>query len=112
MGVGTELGIAKDNIIYLELLKRGYTVDIGKNKEKEIDFIARDSKETYYIQVAYSMVDPDKCNQELSSFRKFDDGYKKVVITTDDDPFTLLENGYRKINTIDFLLDTNSLSNL
>ena len=104
-----EVTHALENIIYLELISRGYMVDIGKNMDKEIDFIAADSKDTYYIQVAYSMIDADKREQEISSFKKIDDGYKKIVITMDDDPFTILENGYKKINAIDFLLDSESL---
>ena len=55
------------------------------------------------------MIDADKREQEISSFRKIDDGYKKIVITMDDDPFTILENGYKKINAIEFLLDSESL---
>ena len=104
-----EVTHALENIIYLELIRRGYVVDIGKNQEKEIDFIARSRKDSYYIQVAYSMIDQDKREQELSAFRKIDDGYKKIVIAMDDDPFVLLENGYRKIYALDFLLNEKSL---
>ena len=107
-----EVTHALENIVYLELIRRGYAVDVGKNREKEIDFVARSSNDTFYIQVAYSMVDPEKAEQELSSFRKIDDGYKKVVITMDDSPFVLMENGYRKIYAIDFLLEDNALENV
>ena len=96
-------------LIYQELLRRGYMVDIGKNKEKEIDFIAKNSKDTYYIQVAYSIAEPEKKEQEISSFYKIDDGYKKIVITMDNDPFTILENGYKKMQVFDFLLNENAL---
>ena len=98
-----------ENIVYLELILRGYTVDIGKNNKKEIDFVAKNSRDTYYIQVAYSMLDLEKREQELSSFHKLDDGYKKIIITMDDDPFILMENGYRKIYALDFFLNENSL---
>ena len=98
-----------ENIIYQELIRRGYMVDIGKNKEKEIDFIAKNSKDTFYIQVAYSIADPDKKEQEISSFYKIDDGYKKIVITMDNDPFTILENGYKKLYVFDFLLNERAL---
>ena len=98
-----------ENIVYVELLRRGMTVDIGKNREKEIDFVATGERDTYYIQVAYSIADPDKRAAELASFAGLDDGYKKIVITMDDDPFTLLENGYRKLHVHDFLLNPNSL---
>jgi len=101
-----------ENLVFLELLRRGYSVDIGKNREKEIDFVARSSKDTYYIQVAYSMIEQDKREQELSSFRRLDDGYKKIIITMDDDPFTLMENGYKKIYALDFFLDEKALEKI
>lgn len=104
-----EVTHALENIVYLELILRGYTVDIGKNNKKEIDFIAKNSRDTYYIQVAYSMLNLEKREQELSSFHKLDDGYKKIIITMDDDPFILMENGYRKIYALDFFLNENSL---
>ncbi len=107
-----EVTHALENIVYLDLVRRGYIVDIGKNKEKEIDFIAKDSKDTYYIQVAYSLIDEDVHKRELSSFHKIDDGYKKIVITMDDDPFVLLENGYKKMNVLDFLLNDNALEEI
>lgn len=101
-----------ENIIYLELIRRGYTVDVGKNREKEIDFVAKNSSDTYYIQVAYSMIDEEKRKQELGSFKNIDDGYKKIVVTMDDDPFNVLENGYKKVNAIDFLLDEEILERI
>lgn len=107
-----EVTHALENIIYLDLIRRGYAVDIGKNREKEIDFIAKDNKNTFYIQVAYSMTDEDVRRRELSSFHKIDDGYKKIVITMDDDPFVLLEKGYKKMNTLDFLLNEKALEEI
>ena len=107
-----EVTHALENIIYLDLIRRGYVVDIGKNKEKEIDYIAKDNKDTFYIQVAYNMTDEDVRKRELGSFHKIDDGYKKIVITMDDDPFVILENGYRKLNALDFLLNEKSLEEI
>ncbi len=83
--------LALENIIYIELIRRGYRVDIGKIKEKEIDFVASDTNDTFYIQVAYSIVDEDKREREVASFYGIDDGY-------------------RKINAIGFLLDEVGLS--
>ena len=103
---------ALENIIYIELVRRGYMVDIGKNNDKEIDFVASDTKNTYYIQSAYSITDPAKKEQEIRSFRHLDDGYKKIIITMDDDPFTHIGNGYKKINILDFLLDEKSLETI
>lgn len=94
-----------ENIVYLELVKQGYIVDIGKNNSKEIDFIAQKNSQRLYIQVAYSIIDPEKKEQEISSFKGLDDGYKKIVLTMDDDPFTELGNGYKKIYILDFLLN-------
>jgi len=107
-----EITHSLENVIYLDLLRRGYLVDIGKNNAKEIDFVARDDRDLFYIQVAYTLSDPAKTEQEVSSFRGLDDGYKKIVITMDDDPFVNLEKGYRKINVFDFLLDDDALSKL
>ena len=104
-----EVTHALENIVYLELVRRGLAVDIGKNREKEIDFVAVGNRETYYIQVAYSIADEVKRATELASFAGLDDGYKKIVVTMDDDPFTMLENGYRKLHVFDFLLDPESL---
>lgn len=104
-----EITHSLENIIYLDLIRRGYIVDIGKNNTKEIDFVARDDKNLYYIQVAYTLNDPEKNEQEVSSFYGLDDGYKKIVITMDDDPFVNLKNGYKKINVFDFLLNDNIL---
>ncbi len=107
-----EITHSLENIIYLDLIRRGYIVDIGKNNTKEIDFVARDNKNSYYIQVAYTLIDPDKREQEVSSFYGLDDGYKKIVVTMDDDPFINLKNGYKKINVFDFLLNDNILEEL
>ena len=104
-----EITHSLENIIYLDLIRRGYIVDIGKNNTKEIDFVVRNDKNLYYIQVAYTLSDPDKNEQEVSSFYGLDDGYKKMVITMDDDPFMNLKNGYKKINVFDFLLNDNIL---
>lgn len=104
-----EITHSLENIVYLDLLRRGYIVDIGKNNSKEIDFVAKNDKDLFYIQVAYTLNNPEKNEQELSSFYGLDDGYKKIVITMDDDPFVSLKNGYKKINIFDFLLNDNAL---
>ncbi len=101
-----------ENIVYLELLKRGYIVDIGKNVNQEIDFIAKDFKDTYYIQVSFTIEDEEVKKRELGAFKRLDDGYKKIVITMDNSPFTILENGYKRINLIDFLLNNNALKEI
>lgn len=107
-----EITHSLENVVYLDLIRRGYIVDIGKNNTKEIDFVARNDKNLYYIQVAYTLSDPAKNEQEISSFYGLDDGYKKIVITMDDDPFVNLEKGYKKINVFDFLLNDDALEEI
>lgn len=102
-----------ENIVYLELLRRGYIVDIGKNNAQEIDFVAnRLTGERYYIQVTVSLATQEVKERELAAFNNLADGYKKIVITMDTDPFTQLGNGYKKVNIIDFLLDGDALEKI
>ena len=113
----TEQTHIMENIIYNELLYRGYSVDVGvvettghdKNgkfirKQLEVDFVANDADKRYYIQSAFSIPDEDKKIQETASFRNIDDSFKKIIIVKDDImPYTD-ENGYVHIGLFDFLL--------
>lgn len=101
-----------ENIVYLELLRRNYEVDIGKNRESEIDFVARTGDDLYYIQVSLTIEDSATKERELKAFKGLDDGYKKIVITMDNNPLSRLENGYKMLNIFDFLLDEYSLKNV
>ena len=99
-----------ENVVYLELLRRGYIVDIGKNREKEIDFIARElSGRKYYIQVSYTIQEEAVKEREISAFHLLDDGYKKILITMDRNPLSNLENGYQMMHLFDFLLNDRAL---
>lgn len=99
-----------ENIVYLELLRRGYIVDIGKNNFQEIDFVAKTHKDLYYIQVSLSIENAATKAREINAFKGLDDGYKKIVITMDSNPLLRLENGYKMIHIYDFLLDEDSLT--
>lgn len=101
-----------ENIVYLELLRRNYEVDIGKNRESEIDFGARTGDDLYYIQVSLTIEDSATKERELKAFKGLDDGYKKIVITMDNNPLCRLENGYKMLNIFDFLLNEDSLKNV
>lgn len=101
-----------ENIVYLELIRRNYIVDIGKNNEKEIDFVARTYQDLYYIQVSVSIEGKGTKEREVSAFKGLDDGYKKIVITMDNNPLIQLERGYKMINIIDFLLNDNILKEI
>ncbi len=101
-----------ENIIYLELIRRNYLVDIGKNNNQEIDFVVKTYNDLYYIQVSLTIEDAKTRQRELLAFKGLDDGYKKIVITMDDNPLTRLDKGYKMLNVYDFLLDENILEKI
>ena len=101
-----------ENIVYLELLRRNYQVDIGKNKESEIDFVVRSHDDLYYIQVSLSIENESTRMREENAFKGLDDGYKKIIITMDNNPLIHLERGYKMLNLFDFLLNENILKSI
>lgn len=99
-----ELSQLLENLIFIELKRRRYKVATGKVDNKEVDFIVKDNGDkTKYIQVAVTVMDSDKLEQELSPFKFINDNYPKYIITLDD-YFTEDHNGIKTINAIDFLL--------
>ena len=97
-----------ENIVYIELLRRGYNVKVGKiSKEdnKEIDFVCQKNGEYLYIQVTYLLSSEKTINREFGSLMKIKDNYPKYVISTDKINFS--RNGIKHINIIDFLKDEN-----
>ena len=98
-----------ENLVYLELLRRNYIVDIGKNDSQEIDFVAKTYNDLYYIQVALSIENQDTRKREIYAFKGLDDGYKKIVITMDNNPLIRLDDGYKMVHIFDFLLNENIL---
>lgn len=92
-----------ENIIYLELLREGYNVRVGKIDNLEIDFVCTKGNEKLYIQVAYLLASPETIEREFSSLEKINDNYPKYVISMDE--FDMSRNGIRHINIIDFLLN-------
>lgn len=94
--------IALENIIYNELINKGYNVYIGKTKKGEIDFIASKNKEIKYIQVACYLNDETTIEREFGAFNVITDGYPKYVITLDKEDMS--RDGIKHINAIDFLL--------
>lgn len=102
-----------ENIIYLELIKQGFIVDVGKNDNREIDFVVRSlDGNQWYIQVAYTLQGEEKLQQETASLKNIKDGYRRIILTMDDDPFENLEGGIKKINVYDFLLGKKSLGTI
>ena len=92
-----------ENIIYFELLRRGYDVAIGKLDNKEVDFIATRTDEKKYIQVTESMNAPETRERELSPLRKIPDNYEKIVIAMECD-LPQDQDGIKIISAVDFLL--------
>ena len=113
-----------ENIIFNELLVRGYNVDVGvveintKNaegksirKQLEIDFVINQSSQRFYVQAAYEMYTPEKQNQERRSLMNVDDSFKKIIIVRDDIKPWHDDNGFLILGLEDFLLNEYSLEN-
>ena len=99
-----DLGFSLENVVYLELLRRGFEVNIGKVGTTEIDFIARKGDNVYYFQVTASMVEETTFDREMAPLKAINDNYPKTVITLDR--YTLGNyEGIQVINAIDWLLD-------
>ncbi|ALF24809.1 ATP-binding protein [Fusobacterium nucleatum] len=92
-----------ENIIYLELLRKGYNIRVGKVDNLEVDFVCTKRNEKIYIQVAYLLASPETIEREFSSLEKINDNYPKYVISMDE--FDMSRNGIRHINIIAFLLN-------
>lgn len=97
-------GYILENVVYLELLRRGYEVYIGKADEYEIDFVAINSKGIEYYQVAETVRNEETLEREIRSLDMIKDHYPKYLLTMDLDPETSY-NGIRKLNVLDWLLD-------
>lgn len=89
--------------MYLELLRRGYAVYIGKVNDLEVDFVAMDNKGMTYYQVSATVRDEKTLQRELASLRSINDHYPKILLTLDEDP-EMEYAGIRKINALDCLL--------
>ncbi len=101
----TDIGHLLENIVYLELLRRGYKVWTGKYNDNEIDFVAQNEQGvTEYYQVAYTAKEESTLQQEVSPFKKLNDNYRKVLLTTDEIEFN--NEGIELLNVEKWLLDT------
>ena len=93
-----------ENIIFFELMRRGYDVAIGKIDNQEVDFIATKADEKKYIQVTETMNAPETRERELAPLRKIRDSYEKIVIALECD-LTQTQDGIKIIRALDFLLN-------
>ena len=92
-----------ENVVYLELLRRGYDVYVGKINEFEVDFVAQNSRGTSYFQVALTVRDEKTLQRELRPLQSIRDHYPKMILTLDEDPETQYD-GIRRVNARDWLL--------
>lgn len=103
---GKDMGHILENVVYLELLRRGYDVYIGKYDDLEVDFVAKKPENMEYYQVALTTRDEnDKIiNRELAPLKKINDNYPKYILTLDDDLDADFD-GIKKINVLNWLLE-------
>lgn len=100
----TDVGHILENIVYLELIRRGFNVYVGKVNELEVDFVAMDGKRIIYYQVSATVRDENTLKRELSSLEKISDHYQKIILTLDEDPEADY-NGIRRINVLEWLIE-------
>ncbi|MCL2137270.1 MAG: ATP-binding protein [Coriobacteriia bacterium] len=98
-----DIGHIMENLVYLELLRRGYDVAIGKVGDREVDFIATNSNEKLYIQVAESINDPSTRERELAPLRAIRDNYEKMIIAGNCD-YPVTQDGIKLVLLTDFLM--------
>ena len=98
------MGHILENIVYLELLRRGYKVYVGKVDDLVVDFVAQNRDGLRYYQVALSVRNEDVLARELRSLQKTGDHYPKILLTLDMDLEADYE-GITKINVVDWLLN-------
>lgn len=100
-----DTGSSYENIVYMELLRRGYEVYVGKYNDLEIDFVAVSPNEKIYYQVTRSLLSEDVENREKKSLLAINDNYKKVILTMDMAYNKIIE-GIEVKNIVDFLLES------
>ena len=98
-----DAGHILENVVYLELLRRGYDVYVGKVDELEVDFVAMDDQRVTYYQVAATVREENTLQRELKSLQKINDHYQKLILTLDEDPEADYE-GIRRVNVLDWLM--------
>lgn len=99
----TDIGHILENVVYLELLRRGYDIYVGKVDDLEVDFVAVKQNRTVYYQVSATVRDEETLKRELAPLMKINDHYQKFILTLDDDPEGDYD-GIRRINALEWLM--------
>ena len=94
-----------ENIVYNELIRRGYKVTIGIIGEYEVDFVCKKEDNTIYVQVSEKLINETTINREINSLLKINDNFPKYILSLDNDDYS--RNGIKHMHIIDFLLDEN-----
>ena len=97
-----DINLILENIVYLEALRRGYTVTVGKTGDKEVDFICSRQNKKLYIQVTYLLASDETIQREFGVYDHIRDNYPKYVVSLDE--FDMGRNGIKHCNVRDFLL--------
>ena len=92
-----------ENIVYNDLIAKGYEVYIGKTKKGEVDFVATKNKDLKYIQVCYSLSEEETKDREFGAYTGIDDSYTRYVISLDEEDYS--RDGIKHINIFDFLMN-------
>lgn len=95
--------IAMENLVFNELIAKGYEVYIGKTKKGEVDFVATRDKDLKYIQVCYKLGTEETINREFGAYDSINDSYPKYVISLDEEDYSY--NGIKHVNIFEFLMD-------
>jgi predicted AAA+ superfamily ATPase len=103
-GSGADQGHILENVVYLELLRRGYNVYIGHIPDGEVDFVACNNDSINYYQVAATVLDESVMRRELSSLERIKDNHPKFLLSFDDIGAGTNHNGIRQLNAINWLL--------
>lgn len=102
---GLDYGHVLENIVYLELLHRGYRVSSGKIAEKEVDFVANAYDKIIYFQVSATVGDESTLRRELEPLKKIQDNHAKILLTLDEIGAGTNHDGIQQLNIIDWLLE-------
>lgn len=97
-----EINLTLENIVYLELLRRGYEVTVGRSGDKEIDFVCHKRDEKLYVQVTYLLASDETIRREFGVYNNIRDNFPKYVVSLDE--FDMSRNGIKHRNIRDFLL--------
>ena len=97
-----DINLILENIVYLELLRRGYEVTVGRTGDKEIDFVCDKRGEKLYVQVCYLLASDETVNREFGAYDSIRDNFPKYVVSLDE--FDMSRNGIKHRNIRDFLL--------